>query len=154
MTSDPKPHQAKLAPPTLIYVAWVMALLATLGSLFFSEVMKLPPCVLCWYQRICLYPLVLLLPVGIFLRDPKVVHYTLPLVVVGLAIAAYHNLLYYGFIAEDLSPCTAGVPCTARQIEWLGFVGIPLLGLGGFVFILGLLLAHQRQQRIGHRGPS
>src|SRR4029453_16526802 len=110
-----------------VYLAWVMALVATLGSLFFSEVMKYPPCTLCWYQRIFLYPLVLLLPVGILLRDRLVVRYALPLVVVGLAIAAYHNLLYYGVIPEDILPCTGGVSCTQRQISWLGFIGIPLL---------------------------
>jgi disulfide bond formation protein DsbB len=129
-----------------LYLAWVGALVSTLGSLFFSEVMKLPPCALCWYQRICLYPLVLLLPVGIFLRDRRVVHYTVPLVSVGLAIAAYHNLLYYGVIAETLSPCTAGVPCNARQIAWLGFIGIPLLGFGAFVFVLACLLVHGRRR--------
>ena len=98
--------------------------------------MKLPPCTLCWYQRICLYPLVVLLPVGILRGDHRVHLYALPLVVIGLGIAAYHNLLYYGVIPQSLSPCTAGAACNARQIDWLGFIGIPLLGLGAFVFLL------------------
>jgi disulfide bond formation protein DsbB len=131
-----------------VYLAWVMALVATLGSLFFSEVLKYPPCTLCWYQRIFLYPLVLLLPVGILLRDRQVVRYALPLVVVGLAIAGYHNLLYYGVIPEDIMPCTGGVSCTQRQISWLGFIGIPLLGLGAFVLILLALVLHMKQTKL------
>jgi disulfide bond formation protein DsbB len=142
----------------LVYLAWVIALGGTLGSLFFSEVMKLPPCVLCWYQRICLYPLVLMLPVGVFLRDARVAIYTLPLVIVGLGIAVYHNLLYYGVIAEALSPCTAGVPCTSRQINWFGFVGIPLLGLLTFASLLLLLIlhqiSHQNSQRRRRKDPA
>ena len=123
-----------------------MALVATLGSLFFGEVMKLPPCNLCWYQRICLYPLVVLLAVGILRRDRNVTAYTLPLAGLGLLIALYHNLLYYGVISEDLAPCTVGVPCSARQIDWLGFIGIPTMGLAAFVFILVCLLAHGKTQ--------
>ena len=127
-----------------LFWAWIGALVAALGSLFFSEVMKLPPCTLCWYQRICLYPLIVLLPVGILRGDDRVHLYALPLVVIGLCIAVYHNLLYYGVIPQALSPCTAGVACNARQIDWLGFIGIPLLGLGAFVFLLVTLLMHGR----------
>jgi disulfide bond formation protein DsbB len=137
----------------LAYLAWVVALVATLGSLFFSEVMKLPPCNLCWYQRVFLYPLVVLLPIGIFLRDRRLAYYTLPLAALGLAVALYHNLLYYGVISEDLAPCTQGVPCTSRQIDWFGFVGIPLLGLGAFVFILVSLVLHERTERKGSDRP-
>jgi disulfide bond formation protein DsbB len=139
MSMSPPPPATRVG---FLYGAWVLALVATLGSLFFSEVLEYPPCSLCWYQRIFLYPLVLLLPVGILLGDRRVVHYTLPLVLVGLGFALYHNLLYYGVIPEALAPCTAGVPCSQRQINWLGFIGIPLLAAGGFVSILLLLLAH------------
>jgi disulfide bond formation protein DsbB len=131
------------------YAAWFIALSATLVSLFFGEVMKLPPCSLCWYQRICLYPLTTVIAVGIVLRDRKLVHYALPLTLVGLGFAVYHNLLYYGVIPETLSPCTAGVPCSSRQINWLGFIGIPLLSLGAFLGLLLTLLAHRKvQQRV------
>ena len=109
----------------------------------------MPPCSLCWYQRICLYPLTLVIAVGIVLRDGKLVHYALPLVLAGLGIAVYHNLLYYGVIPESLSPCTAGVPCSSRQIDWLGFIGIPLMSLAAFVALLLTLLAHRRAQRPG-----
>jgi disulfide bond formation protein DsbB len=126
--------------PGPLYAAWLVALAATLGSLFFGEVMGLPPCTLCWYQRICMYPLALLLPTGILLRDPRVAYYCLPLAGIGLGIAGYHNLLYYHVIPESLAPCAEGVSCTTRQIEWLGFVTIPLLALVSFLAI-GICLA-------------
>jgi disulfide bond formation protein DsbB len=118
----------------LLYAAWMIALAGTVGSLFFSEVMQLPPCVLCWYQRIALYPLVLIIGAGIMMRDGgRLKYYALPLCLGGLAIAFYHNLLYYGLIPESITPCTEGVSCTSRQIEWLGFITIPLLSLASFV---------------------
>ena len=117
------------------YLAWVVALLATVGSLFFSEVMGLPPCVLCWYQRIAMYPLVLIIATGIARRDAGMRAYALPLCLAGLGLAAYHNLLYYGVIPETLTPCSEGASCTERQIEWFGFVTIPLMGLGSFAAV-------------------
>jgi disulfide bond formation protein DsbB len=132
----PAPHA-----PWPLYAAWLVALAATVGSLFFGEVMGLPPCTLCWYQRIAMYPLALLLPIGILLRDPRVAYYCLPLAAVGLGIAVYHNLLYYHVIPESLAPCTEGVSCTTRQLEWLGFVTIPGLALAGFATITACLAA-------------
>ena len=119
-----------------VYAAWVTAFAATLGSLFFGEVMGLPICTLCWYQRMALYPLVVLLPTAILMRDRRVNYYALPLVLIGLGMALYRNLLYYGLIARNLAPCVPEVPCTARQIEWLGFLTIPLMSLGAFALIL------------------
>ena len=129
----------------LPYVAWLQALIATTGSLYFSEVMHLPPCTLCWYQRILMYPLVFVLAVSLLTNDPRLRLYALPLSITGLVIAVYHNLLYYGVISEGLSQCAAGVSCTARQIEWLGFITIPLLSLTAFsVITLSLLFAKVR----------
>ena len=119
----------------LLYAAWAVALVATVGSLFFSEVMGLPPCVLCWYQRVAMYPLVLIIATGIIARDARVRAYALPLCVAGLAVAVYHNLLYYGVIPETLTPCSEGASCTERQIEWLGFVTIPLMGAASFAAV-------------------
>lgn len=148
MTSTDLPLRGKVAESYVFaYAAWVTAMVATLASLFFGEVMKLPPCSLCWYQRICLFPLTALVAAGIALRDKNLAYYTLPLVVVGLGIALYHNLIYYGVVPETLSPCTQGVPCSSRQIEWLGFITIPLMALLGFISILVFLLAHQGTQR-------
>jgi disulfide bond formation protein DsbB len=118
-----------------IYAAWLTALVATVGSLFFSEVMQLPPCVLCWYQRIAMYPLVMIIGVGILTGDRRVKNYALPVCLAGLAVAVYHNLLYYNVIPESIAPCTQGISCTSRQIEWLGFITIPLLSLTAFIII-------------------
>lgn len=124
----------------LVFACWLIATSSTLVALFFSEVMNLPPCVLCWYQRIFIFPLVLLLPVGLFPFDPKIVRYALPLSVVGGSIAFYHVLLTYGLIPEGITPCTQGVPCALNQIEWFGFVSIPLLSLVAFSAINALLV--------------
>ncbi len=130
----------------LPYIAWVMVLLSVVGSLFFSEVMQLPPCVLCWYQRIAMYPLVLIIGIGIITRDARMKIYALPFALIGLAIAIYHNLLYYGFIPESITPCAEGVPCNAVQIELLGFITIPLMGLAAFAAIAFCLVFYKHRE--------
>lgn len=131
----------------LPYLAWVIALVATVGSLFFSEVMGLPPCVLCWYQRIAMYPLVAIIGSGIIMRDARMRYYALPVCLTGLAISVYHNLLYYGVIPESITPCAQGVSCTSRQIEWLGFITIPLMALTAFAGVaLCLLLSNSERK--------
>lgn len=127
----------------LPYAVWVVALIATGGSLFFSEVMDLPPCVLCWYQRIGMYPLVVIVAVGIVIGDRRWKWYALPLAVIGFAISVYHNLLYYGLIPDSITPCTEGISCTSRKIEWLGFITIPLMALVSFSLVLILLFIYK-----------
>ncbi len=131
----------------LSYVAWVIALVATVGSLFFSEIMDLPPCLLCWYQRIAMYPLVLIIGSGIITRDERMKNYALPICLIGLAISTYHNLLYYGLIPESITPCTKGISCTSRQIEWLGFITIPLMALTAFVGVSLCLIFYKPGQK-------
>lgn len=123
----------------LVFGAWLIATLATLGALFMSEIMGFAPCVLCWYQRIFMFPLVLILALGLFPFDPKVVRYALPLAAIGLLVAGFHVLLTIGIIPEALAPCRQGIPCKTVQIEWFGFVTIPLLSFFAFV-VLNLLL--------------
>ena len=129
-----------------LYTAWIIALVATVGSLFFSEVMNLPPCVLCWYQRIAMYPLILVIGAGIILRDKNIKYYAFPLLICGLAISIYHNLLYYGILPESITPCTQGISCTSKQIEWLGFITIPLLSLTGFISIIFCLFFYNTKK--------
>lgn len=131
----------------LLYVAWLIALLSLAGSLFFSEVMQLPPCVLCWYQRIAMYPLVVIVAIGIIARDSRVTMYALPLCLIGLAISVYHNLLYYGILPESIVPCVEGISCTSRQIEWLGFITIPFMALTAFVCIAVCLLFYKFKEK-------
>jgi len=132
----------------LTFGAWLIASVSALTSLFFSEIMQLPPCALCWYQRICMFPLVLILPVGLFPFDRNVVRYALPLAVVGWLVAVFQLLLVAGIIPEKLEPCTQGVPCSETVIEWFGFVTIPLLSALAFAAVIALLvLAHFRGSR-------
>jgi disulfide bond formation protein DsbB len=124
----------------LIFSAWLIAAVSTLGSLFFSEIMELTPCVLCWYQRIFLFPLAIILLIGLFPLDKKVVKYALPLAIIGLLFTVYHCLLFFGVIPENLQPCSQGVSCTDDNMELFGFLPIPLLALIAFLMIIILLL--------------
>ena len=128
-----------------VFGCWVVASMSTLGALFFSEIMELPPCVLCWYQRVFMFPLVLLLPVGLFPFDARVVRYALPLACAGWGVALFQVLLVAGLIPESIRPCTQGVPCSEVQIEWLGFVNIPLLSFLAFSIMCALLIAARRR---------
>jgi disulfide bond formation protein DsbB len=130
------------------YAAWIITLAGTAGSLFFSEVMGFPPCNLCWYQRVALYPLVAVIAVGIASADTGWKKYAWPLVLTGLAIAVYHNLLYYDLIPQGITPCTEGVPCDARQLELFGFITIPLMSLAGFVAIATCLILYRPDKEI------
>jgi disulfide bond formation protein DsbB len=131
----------------LVFACWLLATTSALGALFFSEVMELPPCTLCWYQRIFMFPLVILLPLGLFPFDPRVVRYALPLAAIGWAISIFQVLLVWGVIPESIRPCTKGVPCSEVQIEWLGFVNIPFLSFLAFTTMVALLVAaHYRSK--------
>jgi disulfide bond formation protein DsbB len=145
MDEETKSNGSSLAG-SLPYIAWVIVLLSIAGSLFFSEVMQLPPCVLCWYQRIAMYPLLLIIGAGIITQDLRMKLYALPLCLAGLAVAVYHNLLYYGIIPESIAPCAEGVPCNAVQIELLGFLTIPLMGLGAFAAIALCLIFYKPKE--------
>lgn len=129
----------------LVFTVWFITLFSTLGSLFFSEVMGLPPCQLCWYQRICMYPLVFIFLAGLFPFERSLLRYSFPLSVTGFLTAIYHNLLYYKILPKSASPCSQGISCTTVQLEWLGFITIPLLSLTAFSLILIGLTLLQRE---------
>jgi Disulfide bond formation protein DsbB len=124
-------------------LAWLVAATATAGSLYFSEVKDFPPCELCWYQRIFMYPLVLVLAVAAVHGERSVARYALPLVGVGAAISVYHYQLEL-FPEQESGFCTASVPCNVRWVWELGYVSIPLLALTAFLLIGALLLLARR----------
>lgn len=130
---------------TLIFICWLIAMLALFGSLFFSEVMGLKPCVLCWYQRIFIYPLAILFPVGMFPLDRSVVRYTLPLAVIGWCFAVYHYFLYSGYIPENLQPCSEDLSCAEINLELMGFITIPMLSILAYSAIITLLLIFRKR---------
>ncbi len=129
----------------ILYIAWVQALAGTLISLYFSEIMHLPPCTLCWYQRVFYYPIVFILSVGILRKDFKhIFYYVFPLSIVGWSIAFFHVLLERGIIPESAGPCAAGISCTTRYIEWFGFLTIPLLSFIGFSIIILCMVIYKK----------
>lgn len=131
-------------PEYLLYLAFAQSLAATLGSLYFSEVMLLPACMLCWYQRIAMYPLTLILGTGIVREDKNVAWYSLPLSIVGILFAAYHTALQYGWVEESLATCREGISCSEIQINLFGFLTIPLMSLIGFIIISASLYLYRR----------
>ena len=120
-------------------LAWVVALVATLGSLYFSEVADFIPCRLCWFQRIAMYPLALILFLAVIARDRRGAYYAVALPVVGAVISLWH--LYIEANPEAESPaCRIGAPCSTRWIDEFGYVTIPMLALTAFAAIATLLV--------------
>ncbi len=134
-------------PFTLIYFAWIINIVSLAGSMYFSNVMMLPPCVLCWFQRICIFPMSFILAVGFLKKDKNVLWYALPLVCIGWVISLYHNLLYYKIIQEAISMCTSGVSCTSKQIEYFGFITIPLMAYTSLTLTLICLIIFYRNSK-------
>ncbi len=128
-----------LAGPALLYAA-LISLAATLGSLYYSEIAHFEACKLCWYQRIAMYPIWVILGIGYFRGDGASRLYAYPLAAVGAVIAAYHYLLHH---FPDLSTggCLEAVPCTAPWVWRFGFISIPYMALSAFTLILVLLWA-------------
>jgi disulfide bond formation protein DsbB/cytochrome c5 len=118
-----------------LYVALLVAWVATLGSLYFSEVAGYVPCTLCWYQRILMYPLSLVLAVGLIRRDENLPFYVLPLSFLGLGFATYHYLLEKTDLFGTSTVCQMGVSCVIPWINWFGFITIPFLALVAFLMI-------------------
>ena len=120
---------------TSLYVAWIVALLATVGSLFLQYALHWEPCVLCWYQRIFIYPLVIILGVAIIWEVTNFEYIVLPMVFLGGLISIYHNLLQYKIIPEKLAPCINGIPCVNFYHIGFNFITIPLLSFITFLTV-------------------
>lgn len=116
------------------YIALSAAWVATSGSLFMSEVLRWTPCVMCWYQRILMYPLAILIAIGILRRDQALYIYVLPFSVFGAGVALYHYLLTKTTFLPP-PPCVAGIPCTEDYLNWFGFINVPFLSLTAFLII-------------------
>ena len=123
-----------------IQLAFVVALVATLGSVYLSEVAHFLPCRLCWYQRIAMYPLPVLLGIAWWKRDAGIRRYVVPLALIGLLISTYHILVERFPSLEDSGVCEVSNPCTIRWVERFGFVTIPTMAFAAFALISGLLV--------------
>jgi len=131
---------------SILFLCWFLVSVSATISLFFSSVLEYEPCVLCWYQRICLFPQVLILAAGLFPAfDKSVIKFALPLTIAGGLTAFYHTLLYAGIIPENLQPCSKGVSCTEEYFELFGFVSIPMLSFLAFSTLTALLFVLKRR---------
>lgn len=137
MKADPQENTQ--AGWLLVFAACIVATTAMLGSLFFSEIMAIPVCKLCWYQRTALYPLVVVLAMNLFPFNPGVIRTAGVLVVAGWLIALFQVLMVAGIIPENVQPCVQGIPCSETHVALFGFLNIPVLSLLTFSLI-GILL--------------
>jgi len=130
---------------SLLLLAWLIATTATLGALFIGEVMLMTPCTLCWYQRIFMFPITIILGIACFTDDRQGAVYALVLALGGLAMAGYHTLLVAGLVPKSWVPCSAGVSCADQKLEILNGVQIPWLSLAAFMALAFLLVAYLRK---------
>jgi disulfide bond formation protein DsbB len=121
-----------------VWLAFLVALTATLGSLYFSEIADFVPCRLCWFQRIAMYPLAAILLVGAIRRDPGVRWYVAPLAAVGALISGYHYLIEWDVVDDNACSLT-GPSCSAVWFREFGFISLAFMALVGFITILALL---------------
>ena len=127
--------------------AWGVALMATLGALFIGEVMGMTPCLLCWYQRIFMFPMALILGMAAFADDRRGAVYALPLAAGGAVLAGYHSALVAGWVPQWWVPCGVGPSCSEQSLAIFGGIQIPWLSLLAFSAIALLLSAYLRKNR-------
>lgn len=131
-------------------LAWVIATVTTVGSLYYSKVQGYPPCELCWYQRIAVYPFSVILGIAAWRRDGGIRVYAIPVLAIGAVVAAY-NAWIQAYPPESGSAfCSADLPCTARYVWEFGFVSLPFMALSGLVFMIVLLAVARPTPRGGH----
>jgi len=118
-----------------------------LGSLYYSEIAGFEPCKLCWFQRIAMYPLAVILEVAAFTRDQKVARYALPLAGTGALVSGYHYLIQH-YPNLDAASCSVLSPCTGACVWDFGFVSIPLMALVLFSAIIVALIYHIAFRRL------
>lgn len=130
----------------LLFLCWLLVSVSAAISIFFSSVLEYQPCVLCWYQRICLFPLIFIFAAGLFPTfDKSVIKFALPLTIAGGLTAFYHTLLYAGIIPENIQPCSQGISCTEKYFELFGFISIPMLSFFAFSTLIALLIILKRR---------
>ena len=129
----------------LLPLAFVIALVSTLGSLYYSGIVHFRPCRLCWWQRIFMYPLTPILAIAALRRDRTGALYGLPLAIGGLGYAAYHTQLRW--FPDQGSSCEAEAACTSVWVNTFGFVSIPFMAFCAFLAIVGLLGLYLRLTR-------
>lgn len=130
-----------------LLLSWLAAVIATLGSLYLSEVLHFIPCTLCWYQRIFMYPLAIILGIAFYRNDKDIYRYTLPLSIIGMMISGYHILLQKVTYLQQFEMCKTGVPCSKDYLNLLGFITIPMMAFTAFTIITICLAILARSRR-------
>ncbi len=118
-----------------LFLAWIAAIVATLGSLYFSEIRHFTPCTLCWYQRILMYPLTIFIGVALYENNIKIHKYILPIAILGMFVSGYHYSLQKIPALSEIQTCTNGVPCGREYVNFLGFITIPFMAFIAFTII-------------------
>ena len=118
-----------------LFLQFLISLFSIFGSLFFSEILKYPPCSLCWYQRIFIYPVAFIILAGVYFKSKDTNKFIFPMAWMGLIFSVYHNLIYYKII-EVIVQCSEASPCTVQQLNYLGFITVPLLSLAAFLALV------------------
>lgn len=132
---------------TILLIVWAQSLLATFGSLFYSEVMGYVPCELCWYERIIMYPLVLIYGLALLKKDMRIALPGLIMSGIGIVVSAYHYSLQKVPFMQSTEGFCGDVPCTLQYTNYFGFITIPFLSLLAFIVIFSLhILTLQRQK--------
>lgn len=129
----------------LLVAAWMLATVSTAGALFMGEVMGMTPCNLCWFQRIAMFPLVLILGMSAYRNDREGALYALPLAGLGTLTSLYHTLLIAGWVPKAWVPCGAGASCANQALTMFYGVQIPWLSLAAFVSIAALLCIYLKK---------
>lgn len=129
----------------LLLAAWLTAVVATGGALFIGEVMGMAPCLLCWYQRIAMFPLALVLGMAFYSEDRRGAAYALPLALAGAGLAGYHSLLVAGLVPRAWVPCAAGVSCADQKLDFFYGIELPWLSFAAFIFIAVSLCLYLRK---------
>ncbi len=132
----------------IAYIALMQAIISMLGSLYYSEVRGYIPCQLCWYQRILIYPIVVIIIVGLIRNDKKLYHYVLPLGIIGWLIAFYHVLLQNGIVSETSITCDITASCGSKYVNYFGFMSIPVMALIAFSVIIASMLVMKKSAQI------
>lgn len=144
---------AALLGTNAIWLAWIVALVATVGSLIFSEVLHFVPCRLCWFQRIAMYPLSVILLVGAIRREAAVRFYALPLALIGLVVSIWHNIVQLNPSLEGGS-CDPLNPCSAKSVAVFGWMDIPFMAGAAFIVIAVLLSFYVRSVPVDTESPE
>lgn len=130
-----------------LWLAFGVAAIATLGSLYLSEIVGLVPCRLCWFQRVFMYPLVPILAVAAWTRDGMARRYVMVLVIPGSAFSVYHYAIQH-FPGLEGGSCDVFAPCSAAYIWMWGFVSIPYMALSAFLLVVVLTFSLGRNMRM------